>query len=79
MINIRRLSITVTTSLTICLLWTSLVLAKEKKPKLPKKFPASPLEITVPDPLLPASVKQKPLNDQELRFLSEALDQLDRE
>ncbi|MGF1673233.1 MAG: tetratricopeptide repeat protein, partial [Rivularia sp. (in: cyanobacteria)] len=32
-----------------------------------------------PDPLLPASVKQKPLNDQELRFLSEALDQLDRE
>ena len=79
MINIQRLSITVTTTLTICLLSTSLTLAREKKPRPPKKFPPSPLEITVPDPLLPASVKQKPLNDQELRFLSEALDQLDRE
>ncbi|NJM19843.1 MAG: hypothetical protein HC836_18115 [Richelia sp. RM2_1_2] len=79
MINIQRFSITVTTTLTICLLSTSLTLAKEKNPRPPKKFPPSPLEITVPDPLLPTSVKQKPLNDQELRFLSEALDQLDRE
>jgi len=79
MINIQRLSITITTTLTICLLSTSLTLAREKKPRPPKKFPPSPLEIKVPDPLLPASVNQKPLNDQELRFLSEALDQLDRE
>ncbi|MBE9216436.1 hypothetical protein IQ247_27885 [Plectonema cf. radiosum LEGE 06105] len=79
MINIQRLSITITTTLTICLLWTSLVLAKEKKPRPPKKFPPSPLEITVPDPLLPSSVNKKPLSDEELSFLSEALDQLDRE
>ncbi|MEB3218043.1 MAG: hypothetical protein VKN72_17690 [Nostocales cyanobacterium 94392] len=79
MINIQRLSITITTTLTICLLSTSLTLAKEKKTRPPKKFAPSPLEITVPDPLLPASVKQKPLNDEELRFLSEALDQLNQE
>ncbi|MBF2016658.1 MAG: hypothetical protein IGS23_15950 [Rivularia sp. T60_A2020_040] len=78
MLNLRRLSI-IATTLTICLLWTSLVLAKEKKPRPPKKFPPSPLEITVPDPLLPTSANQQSLSEQEKSFLSEALDQLDRE
>ncbi|MEA5598539.1 hypothetical protein [Rivularia sp. UHCC 0363] len=77
MINIQRLSITIAT-ITICLFWTSLTLAKEKKPKPPKNFPPSPLEITVPDPLLPTSANQ-PLSEGEKNSLSAALDQLDRE
>lgn len=79
MLNIQRGSITIATTITICLLWTSLTLAKEKKPKLPKKFPPSPLEITIPDPLLPADSNQKPLTAQEKRSLQGALDQLNRE
>ena len=79
MINIQRLSITVTTTLTICLLWTSLTLAKEKKPLPPKKFPPSPLEINIPDPLLPASAKNQALSLEEKRSLSVALDKLNQE
>ncbi|MEM6751650.1 MAG: hypothetical protein AAF630_01480 [Cyanobacteria bacterium P01_C01_bin.38] len=78
MIDIQRLSITITTTITICLLWTSLALAK-KKPKPPKEFPPSPLEITVPDPLLPASGNQQSLSVEEKRSLQAALDKLDRE
>ncbi|MGB6295201.1 MAG: hypothetical protein WBF90_03325 [Rivularia sp. (in: cyanobacteria)] len=79
MINIQRLSITITTTITICLLWTSLALAKEKKPKPPKEFPPSPLEITVPDPLLPASTNQQSLSLEEKRSLEAALDKLNLE
>ncbi len=79
MLNIQRLSITITTSITICLLCTSLTLAKEKKPKPPKEFPPNPLEITIPDPLLPASGNQQPLSLEEKRSLSAALDRLDAE
>ena len=78
MLNIQRLSITITTSITICLLWTSLTLAKEKKPKPPKEFAPNPLEITIPDPLLPASGNQ-PLSLEEKRSLSAALDRLNAE
>jgi tetratricopeptide (TPR) repeat protein len=79
MINIQRFSITITTTITICLLWTSLALAKEKKPRLPKEFPPSPLEITVPDPLLPQSANQQPLTNEEKRSLEAALDKLNLE
>ncbi len=79
MINLQRLSITFVTTITICSFWTSLTLAKEKKPKLPKKFPPSPLEIIVPDPLLPNSGKQQPLSAEEKRSLEAALDQLNQE
>ena len=79
MLNIQRLSITIATSITICLLCTSLTLAKEKKPKPPKEFPPNPLEITIPDPLLPASGNQQPLSLEEKRSLSAALDRLDAE
>jgi len=79
MINIQRLTILITTSITICLLGTSLTLAKEKKPLPPKKFPPSPLEITVPDPLLPQINNQQPLSSQEKRSLEAALDKLNQE
>ena len=79
MINIQRFSITITTTITICLLSTSLTLAKEKKPKPPKEFPPNPLEITIPDPLLPASANQQSLSGEEKRSLEAALDQLNLE
>ena len=79
MINIQRLTILITTSIAICLLGTSLTLAKEKKPLPPKKFPPSPLEITVPDPLLPQINNQQPLSSQEKRSLEAALDKLNQE
>lgn len=79
MINIQRLSITITTTITICLLSTSLALAKEKKPKPPKEFPPSPLEITVPDPLLPQGANQQSLSLEEKRSLEVALDKLNQE
>lgn len=78
MINIQRFSIFIATSITICLLGTSLTLAKEKKPLPPKEFPPSPLEITVPDPLLPQGNNQ-PLSPQEKRSLEAALDKLNQE
>jgi len=79
MINIQRFSITITTTITICLFWSSLTLAQEKKPRLPKKFPPSPLEITVPDPLIPESANQRPLNLEQKRSLEAALDKLNQE
>ena len=79
MINIQRLTILITTSIAICLLGTSLTLAKEKKPLPPKKFPPSPLEITVPDPLLPQTNNQQPLSPQQKRSLEAALDKLNQE
>jgi len=79
MINIRRFSITTITAITMCLLWTSLTLAKEKKPKLPKKFPPSPLEITVPDPLIPQGTTVQQLSIEERRSLEAALDKLNQE
>ncbi|BAY81455.1 hypothetical protein NIES267_09310 [Calothrix parasitica NIES-267] len=79
MIKIQRLSILITTSITICLLGSSLTLAKEKKPLPPKKFPPSPLEITLPDPLLPQTNNQQPLSSQEKRSLEAALDKLNQE
>lgn len=79
MINIQRLSIAITTTITISLFCTSLTLAKEKKPRLPKKFPPSPLEITVPDPLIPASINRQGLSNQQKRSLEAALNQLNLE
>lgn len=79
MLNIQRLSITLTTTITICLLSTSLTLAKEEKSKQPEEFPPSPLEISVPDPLLPASANQQPLSIEEKRSLEAALDKLNQE
>ncbi|AFY57279.1 hypothetical protein Riv7116_4868 [Rivularia sp. PCC 7116] len=79
MLNIQRLSFTITTTIAICLIWTPLTLAKEKKPLPPKEFPPSPLEITVPDPLLPQGASQQPLSLEEKRSLEAALDKLNRE
>ncbi|MEO1372744.1 MAG: hypothetical protein AAFW70_00155 [Cyanobacteria bacterium J06635_10] len=79
MINIQRLSITIATTITICLFSTSLTLAKEKKPLPPKKFPPSPLEITTPDPLIPPGANKQPLSLEEKRSLSAALDKLNND
>ena len=68
MINIQRFSITIATTITICLLSTSLTLAKQKKPKPPKDFPPNPLEITVPVPLLPESANQQSLSSEVKAF-----------
>jgi tetratricopeptide (TPR) repeat protein len=79
MINTQRLSITIATTITICLLSTSLALAKEKKPKPPKEFPPNPLEITVPDPLLPRDANQQPLTVEEKRSLEAQADKLNQQ
>lgn len=79
MLNLQRFSITIATIITICLLSTSLTLAKEKKPKPPKEFPPSPLEIIVPDPLIPQGTTQQQLSSEEKRSLEAALDQLNIE
>ncbi|MEM9925240.1 MAG: hypothetical protein AAF915_16060 [Cyanobacteria bacterium P01_D01_bin.50] len=79
MINIQRLSITIAMTITTCLFWTSLTLAKEKKPLPPKKFPPSPLEITTPDPLIPPGANKQPLSLEEKRSLSAALDKLNND
>ncbi|MEC4813976.1 MAG: tetratricopeptide repeat protein [Scytonema sp. PMC 1069.18] len=79
---LRRLSVSVTATATICLLCSSLTLAANQKPKQPDKFPPNPLEITVPDPLLPRSPKDKkpkPLTPEERQRLEPALDELNQQ
>jgi tetratricopeptide (TPR) repeat protein len=73
-----RRYITVTTTI-IWFICSSVALAQTKKPKLPDKFPPSPLEITTPDPLVPVSVKKQSLTLEELQKLELALDQLNQE
>lgn len=74
---LRRLIVIVTAAI---LFSSSLTLAQSKKPKLPDKFPPSPLEITTPDPLLPRLPKDKqPLTSEEQQKLEPALDALNQE
>lgn len=77
---LRRLSVTITATATLCLLCSSPTLAASKKPTQPDKFPPNPLEITAPDPLLPRSPKDKqPLTPQERQNLEPALDELNQQ
>ncbi|MEH2139655.1 tetratricopeptide repeat protein [Nostoc sp.] len=74
---LKRLIVIVTAAI---LFSSSLTLAESKKPKVPDKFPPSPLEITTPDPLLPRLPKDKqPLTLQEQQNLEPALDALNQE
>ncbi|MEH2440087.1 tetratricopeptide repeat protein [Nostoc sp.] len=74
---LKRLIVIVTAAI---LFSSSLTLAESKKPKVPDKFPPSPLEITTPDPLLPLLPKDKqPLTLQEQQNLEPALDALNQE
>ncbi|MEH2263374.1 tetratricopeptide repeat protein [Nostoc sp.] len=74
---LKRLIVIVTAAI---LFTSSLTLAESKKPKVPDKFPPSPLEITTPDPLLPRLPKDKqPLTLQEQQNLEPALDALSQE
>nr|WP_248277498.1 hypothetical protein [Brasilonema sp. UFV-L1] len=77
---LRRLSVTMTATVTVCLVCSSLTLAASKKPQQPDKFPPNPLEITAPDPLLPRSPKdKKPLTPEESQNLEPALEQLNQQ
>ncbi|MEH1889403.1 MAG: hypothetical protein V7K92_08025 [Nostoc sp.] len=74
---LKRLIVIVTAA---TLFSSSLTLADSKKPKVPDKFPPSPLEITTPDPLLPRLPKDKqPLTLEEQQKLEPALDALNQE
>jgi tetratricopeptide (TPR) repeat protein len=75
---LRRLSVTITAAI----IWQfcgSLTLAETKKPAQPDKFPPSPLEITIPDPLLPRKPKKQPLSVMEQQDLTVAVDNLNQE
>lgn len=77
---LRRLSITITVTATFWLLCSSLTLAAKKKPIQPDKFPPSPLEIIIPDPLLPRKpTENQPLTNVERQKLALALDELNQQ
>ncbi|NJM73628.1 MAG: tetratricopeptide repeat protein [Scytonema sp. RU_4_4] len=77
---LRHLSVTITVTVTFCLVCSSLTLAASKKPQQPNKFPPNPLEITAPDSLLPRSPKDKqPLTPQESQSLEAALEKLNQQ
>jgi tetratricopeptide (TPR) repeat protein len=58
---------------------SSLTLAASKKPKQPDKFPPNPLEITVPDPLLPQLRTNQPLTAAQSQKLEADLNELDQQ
>jgi tetratricopeptide (TPR) repeat protein len=74
---IRHLSII--TTLSLSLIFSSSVLAQEKKQPTPNKFPPNPIEIKVSDPLLPRNPKKQPLTEQEKQQLEVALEQLNQD
>jgi tetratricopeptide (TPR) repeat protein len=75
---LRRLSVTITAAI-IWQFCSSLTLAETKKPLQPDKFPPSPLEITIPDPLLPRKPNKQPLSVIEQQDLAAALDNLNQQ
>ncbi|MEA5572912.1 hypothetical protein [Calothrix sp. UHCC 0171] len=74
---IHRLSII--TTLSLSLVFSSTAIAQTKKQPTPDKFPPNPLEIKVSDPLLPRNPDKQPLTEQEQQQLALALDKLDQE
>ncbi len=75
---LRRLSVTITAAI-IWQFCSSLTLAETKKPAQPDKFPPSPLEMTIPDPLLPRKPGKQPLTVIEQQNLAAALDNLNQQ
>jgi tetratricopeptide (TPR) repeat protein len=76
---LRYLKLIITTTTIFCLFCGSVTLAAKKKPKQLDKFPANPLEMTSPDPLLPRSGDKQPLTDREKQELAVALERLSQE
>ena len=76
---LRRLSVTITATATFWLLYSSLTLAASKKPRQIDKFPPNPLDITVPDPLLPQLLPNQPLTPEQRQTLEVALDELNQQ
>ncbi|MBW4586280.1 hypothetical protein G7B40_022980 [Aetokthonos hydrillicola Thurmond2011] len=76
---LRCTTVTVTAAVTFCLVCSSLTLAASKKPKQPDKFPPNPLEITVPDPLLPQLRTNQPLTAAQSQKLEADLNELDQQ
>jgi tetratricopeptide (TPR) repeat protein len=72
---LRRLSI-IFTAAVLWQLSSSLTLAESKKPKQPDKYPPSPLEVVIPDPLLPPLLDKQQLSLQQLQTLEIELDKL---
>ncbi|QIR38325.1 hypothetical protein HCG51_17525 [Tolypothrix sp. PCC 7910] len=75
---LRLLSVIVTAAI----LWQfsgSLTLAQNQKPKQPDKFPPSPLENIIPDPLLSPLGDPTKLTPAQLQQLEPQLDQLNQE
>ena len=75
---LRRLCIIISVAV-LCQVNSSLTLAQARKPQQPTKFPANPLEITTPDPLLPPSIDKQQLTLPERQSLERALDELNQE
>jgi tetratricopeptide (TPR) repeat protein len=76
---LRRLNITITAIVFWLLGWlaaSSLTLAESRQPKPPDKFAPNPLEINVPDPLLPQKPDNQPLSAEEKQKLEIALSEL---
>ena len=61
-------------SFTVCSL-SAIAAESAAKPQAPTQFPANPLELTQPDPLLPGGLKRS-LSESERQTLRTALDQL---
>jgi tetratricopeptide (TPR) repeat protein len=76
---LRRISMTITATVTLCVLCSSLTLAATKKPKQQDQFLPNPLEINPPDPLRPLSRPNQPLTPTEREKLEAALDELDQQ
>ena len=74
---LRRGSVAVAAAV-FWLCYSSVALAKSPKPQ-PDEFPANPLEITMPDPLLPGPVQASPLNPLQRQDLTAALDELNQQ
>jgi tetratricopeptide (TPR) repeat protein len=73
----RRLPIIVVSATVIFLLSSSLALGETKKNRQPDKFPPSPLEIKIPDPLIPANPSQ--ITDSDRLKLEAAIAELNQQ
>jgi tetratricopeptide (TPR) repeat protein len=72
---LRSLSVIITAAI----IWqfsSSLTLAQNQRQQQPDKFPPSPLEKIIPDPLLPPSVDPQKLTPLQLQLLQPQIDQL---
>jgi tetratricopeptide (TPR) repeat protein len=75
---LRRINITITATVMLCILCSSSTLAATKKPKQQDQFLPNPLEINPPDPLRPLSPPNQPLTPVQSQKLEAALDDLDQ-